>query len=216
MFPATSPRRPQGGPRRPRRPDGGDFDDGGGGGGGVGGLGHAAFGHDDDEDIFRTAPPMAPPHTTTHFHPQPGLARQPGMGVSDPPERYIHHPVPPLRRMSPVPGGQSGYTPAWTAAARERPMDHPENRPASTLGARQWYTGGGSARPADDAAGPSIFPSSGGAVGEAGPSGIRPDAAVRREAAGFQPEARLSRPRDEETDRREAEAGAVPTKRDLQ
>lgn len=82
----------------------------------------------------------------------------------------------------------------------------PEIRPASPLGAtRRWPTGG--MRQAYSS-GPHGLSS-----GEAGPSSTtRPDAG--RMGQGFQPEARMSRPRDEETDRREPEAGAVPSKRD--
>lgn len=53
-----------------------------------------------------------------------------------------------------------------------------------------------------------------GAACETGTSATRPEATARD--AGFRPEARLSRPRDEETDSKEPEAGAIPTKRDLQ
>jgi hypothetical protein len=63
-----------------------------------------------------------------------------------------------------------------------------------------------------DLGGPPMYAS--GATGGAEQSSTRLDRTKRE--TGFQPEARLSRPRDEEVDRKEPEAGAVPTKRDLQ
>lgn len=130
------------------------------------------------------------------------------MGFPDP-ERSAHPIASPLQRTSLAPG-QAGYSKAWDST-REKAQDE-DIRPSSISGARQWYTGGGSLRPAYDAPGPTTFAS--GTVGETAPSALRTDPA-RREA-GVRLEARLARPRDEEIDRRQPEAGDVPTKRDTQ
>ncbi|CZT14802.1 uncharacterized protein RCC_12128 [Ramularia collo-cygni] len=189
--------RPQGGPQRPRRPNGGDFD---------GGTAHQDVYGNRIDDGFRMAPPIPPQHT--HFHPQPEYARSPGTDYLGEERTYgqarnVHPVVPPLRRPSP-----SGHPQAWVPETNMPP--DPTLRPISPPAGRYWPAG--STRQPRGASVPPIFEAD--SVCEAVPSSMRPGSLKR--ATGFQPEARLSRPRDEEPNRREPEAGAVPSQRDLQ
>lgn len=168
------------------------------------GGGGLAYDEEVYDEPFRTTYSMPSRHA--HFRTQPEYADSPGMGYPEPersldPERDIPPVIPPFGRASPAEGAQ-----AWPAE------EEPDIRPTPGLGPRRWPAH--RARPVYSSDSPPIF-IPGPAAGESMPSSLSPGPAgnASRKEPGFQAEARMSRPRDEETDRREPEAGAVPTKR---